>query len=59
MTRITHDPAPLPAEGRLVSYELFNMQEAHIHSGSSVELGFGRGTLRSRDLTIRPPQPSS
>ncbi|GBN29843.1 hypothetical protein AVEN_61342-1 [Araneus ventricosus] len=37
----------------------FGAKQAHIHGGSSIELGFKPGTLylRSRDLTIRPPRP--
>ncbi|GBN34035.1 hypothetical protein AVEN_6284-1 [Araneus ventricosus] len=47
-----------PAGGRLISYVAFNVQQAYIHCGPSVELDFQPGTLRprSRDLTTIPPR---
>ncbi|GBL95547.1 hypothetical protein AVEN_54145-1 [Araneus ventricosus] len=52
-------PHTTSAEGRLASYVQFNVQQAHIQGGSSVDLGFEPGNLqpRSRDLTTRPPRP--
>ncbi|GBN42313.1 hypothetical protein AVEN_235946-1 [Araneus ventricosus] len=49
----------IPGRRRLTSYLYFNVQQAHIHGGSSVESDFEHGTLqaRSRDLATRPPRP--
>ncbi|GBM82288.1 hypothetical protein AVEN_214686-1 [Araneus ventricosus] len=60
----TGTPSPnfrtTPTGGRLTHDARFNMHQAHIHSGSSVELGFEPGMVRPRypDFTTRPPPPS-
>ncbi|GBL91242.1 hypothetical protein AVEN_195128-1 [Araneus ventricosus] len=62
MTRTTSELAPLfklphHTNGGTFDIDGFNVHQARLHCGSSVESGFEPGTLRpqSRDLLTRPP----
>ncbi|GBM51275.1 hypothetical protein AVEN_267141-1 [Araneus ventricosus] len=65
MTRVTPEVAPPlqnSAQHQHLTHDVrFNIHQAHMHGGSSVESGFEPGALRSRrqDLTTRPPQPDN
>ncbi|GBN86136.1 hypothetical protein AVEN_218912-1, partial [Araneus ventricosus] len=45
-----------PQSNCFTAYVYFNLQQAHLHAGTSVESGFELGThlSRSPDLTTRP-----